>query len=158
MSTAHVGDPAMHRRVVGPFAAGRLEHRVVQLGGGTWRPLASLMGDTDASYDLIVAVGAFCAAADLEVEVALARRLLRPGGRLEFLEHTGRPGGRGRLYRLSDPLWSAMPFGCHVDHDLPGALRRAGFLVSDLERCTMPSVVPVLRPWVQGSALVKGAA
>jgi hypothetical protein len=151
MTTAHVGDPAAHRRVVGPFAARRLDTRIAQLGGGTFGPLASLEG----SYDEIVAVGAFCASRDVDEMVAIARRSLLPGGRLLFLEHTGRPGGRGLLQRLADPGWSALPLGCHVDHDLPGALRRGGFLVSDLERCTMPSVVPLLRPWVDGTALVQ---
>jgi hypothetical protein len=155
VTIVHVGDPARHHRVVGPVAAGRLDGRVRQLADGPFRPLASLVAEPDGSYETIVAVGALCAGADLELEVALVRRLLGPNGRLVFLEHTGRPGGRGLLQRWADPGWSAMPFGCHVDHDIPGALRRAGLIVSDIERFTMPSVVPVLRPWVQGVALVK---
>lgn len=151
MTTAHVGDPAAHRRIVGPFATRRLDARITQLGPGTFQPLVSL----DGTYDQIVAVGAFCADRDVDALVTVARRALAPGGRLLFFEHTGRPGGLGLLQRLADPGWSALPLGCHVDHDLPGALRRGGFLVTDLERCTMPSVVPFLRPWVDGTAVVR---
>jgi hypothetical protein len=81
--------------------------------------------------------------------------VLGTDGRLVFLEHVGRPGGLGRVQRISDPMWAWLPQGCHVDHDVPAALRRGGFLVSDLERFTMPSAVPLLRPWVQGLALVR---
>jgi SAM-dependent methyltransferase len=157
-STARIGDPATHRRVLGPFAARRLDARLAHLpGDGDWRPLDALGGEPDGSLDEVLAVGAFCAAADVEVAVATVRRVLAPGGRLHFLEHVSRVGVIGAMQRASDPMWASLPQGCHVDHDLPAALRRGGFLVTDLERCTMPSVVPLLRPWVQGLALVRSA-
>jgi SAM-dependent methyltransferase len=156
MSIARIGDPVTHRRVLGPIAARRLDARVDHLpGDAPWRPADALGGEPDASIETVVAVGAFCASADLDLTVTTVRRVLAPGGRLVFLEHVGRVGVLGMLHRASDAAWASLPQGCHVDHDLPAALRRGGFLVSDLERCTMPSVVPLLRPWVQGVALVR---
>ena len=159
VTTARIGDPTTHRRVLGPLAARQLDARVANLpGDAPWRPLDALGGERDGSFDVVVAVGALCANGDLDLAVATVRRVLQPGGRLLFLEHVGRVGALGRIQRASDRLWASLPQGCHVDHDLPAALRRGGFLVSDLERCTMPSAVPLLRPWVQGVALARDAA
>jgi SAM-dependent methyltransferase len=139
--------------MLGPAAARRLDVRVAHLADdGPWRTIESLGAEGDGTFEAVVAVGAFCAARDLTGAVATVRRVLAAGGRLLFLEHVGRPGGAGLLHRLADPVWSSLPSGCHVDHDLPAALRTGGFIVSDLERCTMPSVVPFLRHWVQGVA------
>ena len=159
MTTARIGDPATHRRVLGPLAGRRMAGRIDHLPGtGPWRPLDALGGEPDGAIDELVLVGALCATTDLAGAVATLRRVLAPGGSLHFIEHVARPGPMGRVQRLSDPLWSTFPLGCHVDHDVPAALRRGGFFVSDLERCTMPSVVPLLRPWVQGVAQVRPAA
>ena len=156
VSTARIGDPAAHRRALGPVGARRIDARVTQVGASAspWRPLATLGADPDASVDVLVTVGAFCAAADLGPAIDTARRVLAPGGRLHFLEHVGRPGAIGLLQRMADPMWASLPNGCHVDHDLVAALRHGGFVVLDLERCTVPSVVPFLRHWVQGAAMV----
>lgn len=154
MTTAHIGDPPSHRRVLGPIAGRRLDVRISHLpsADGSWRSVSSLDAEADSTLGSLVTVGAFCAEGDLDRAVAIAHRVLEPNGRLVFLEHVGRPGVVGTVQRLVDPLWSSVPAGCHVDHDLPAALRRGGFLVSDLERFTMPSAVPLLRPWVQGVA------
>lgn len=153
LTTARIGDPTTHRRVLGPLAARRLDARIAHLpGDAPWRPLDALGGEADGSFDVVVAVGAFCAASDLDVAVATVHRVLTPGGRLHFVEHVGRVGALGVLQRGSGRVWSALPTGCHVDHDLPAALRRGGFVVSDLDRWSLPSVVPLLRPWVQGVA------
>jgi SAM-dependent methyltransferase len=154
--TARIGDPATHRRIVGPFAGPRLAARVAHLvDDGPWQSLDDLAGVAAGSLDTVVAVGALCAWRDLEAGVAVLHRALAPGGRLLFLEHVGRPGGAGLVHRAADPVWSALPGGCHVDHDVVAALRHGGLVVADLERCTLPSAVPVLRPWVQGVAVKK---
>ena len=138
------------------MGARRIDARVEQVIGASvpWRPLSSLGAEPDASIDGVVTVGAFCAASDLVPAIETVRRVLAPSGRLHFLEHVGRPGAIGLMQRLSDPMWASLPNGCHVDHELVAALRSCGFVVLDLERCTVPSVVPILRHWVQGVAMV----
>ena len=139
--------------MLGPLAARQLGARIAQLpGDAPWRPLDALGGEADGSYDVVVAVGALCATGDLDAAVATVRRVLVPGGTLHFVEHVGRVGALGALQRASDRVWPSLPLGCHVDHDVPAALRHGGFVVDDLDRWSLPSVVPLLRPWVLGVA------
>src|SRR5690349_6487337 len=111
VSTARIGDPAAHRRALGPMGALRIDARVEQVIGASvpWRPLSSLGADPDGSIDAVVTVGAFCAASDLVPAIETVRRVLAPGGRLHFLEHVGRPGAIGLMQRLSDPMWASLP-------------------------------------------------
>jgi hypothetical protein len=124
-----------HRRVMGPLAARRLDAELAHLppeGGG-----------------VVVCVASLCAHEDLDAAVAALRQRVPEGGVLRFVEHVGRSG---MLTRVGDALWSRAPMGCHVGHDVPAALRRGGFTVTDLERFTVPSAVPMLRRWVSGVA------
>ena len=153
LTTARIGDPTTHRRVLGPLAARRLDARIAHLPGDVpWRRLDALGGEPDDSLDAVVAVGALCAAADIDDAVASVRRVLAAGGLLHFVEHVGRVGALGAMQRAAGRVWSGVPQGCHVEHDVPAALRRGGFVVDDLDRFSLPSVVPLLRPWVQGVA------
>jgi hypothetical protein len=150
VSVVLVGEPAIHRRVMGPIAARALDERIDRLpAAGTWQALA---GVEPGTVDQLVAVASLCGARDADDHAAGLRAALAPGGRLLFLEH----GGHGLVHRMSDRAYSASPFGCHVDVDVTGTLRRAGFLVTDLERCSMPSINPLLRPWAAGVAVVRG--
>ena len=144
-----VGEPAIHRRVMGPLAARALDKRIDRMpAAGAWRRLD---GVEPGSVDELVSVGSLCGAADADRQAAALRAALAPGGRLRFLEH----GGHGLVHRLGDVAYAAAPFGCHVDIDVTGTLRRAGFFITDLERCSMPSLNPLLRPWATGIAVVR---
>jgi SAM-dependent methyltransferase len=139
--------------MLGPVAGRRIDAAIDRFDiDGPWRPLAALGGEPSASLAVVATAGTLCATDDLEAAVALLRRVLVPGGRLLFLEHEGRPGLFGTLQRVSEPVYAAMPGGCHVRHDVHRALRRGGFEVDGLDRLTVPSVVPLLRHWVRGVA------
>jgi len=126
----------LHRRLLGPLAARRLDGLVSRLGAG------------DA--DVVVSVCALCGEDDLDGAVARLRAQVPAHGELRFVEHVGR--GDRLLTRVADRGYSVLPLGCHVGHDVPGALRRGGFTIVDLERFSMPSAVPLLRHWVRGVA------
>jgi hypothetical protein len=129
-----------HRLLLGPVASGEWDRRLAALpapGGGT-----------------VVLVGELCHAGDLGAELARLRDELGPDGRLVFVEHVGRPGPLGALQASWGDVAARFPWGCHTGRDIPAALRRAGFFISDLERFTMPTPVPVLRSWVSGVAIV----
>ena len=150
MSVVLVGEPAIHRRVMGPLAARALDHRIDRLpAAGEWTTLAEVEPGT---VHQLVSVASLCGAADADRHAADLRAALAPGGRLLFVEH----GGHGLAHRFGGRAYAASPFGCRVDIDITGTLRRAGFLVTDLERCSMPSINPLLRHWADGIAVVRG--
>ena len=101
-----------------------------------------------------VFVGELCQVDDLVGELRSLRSTLPPGGKVVFVEHIGRPGLWGRVEHAWGDVVAKLPWGCHVGRDVVAAFRDAGFDVTDLERFTMPTPVPVLRRWVSGVAMV----
>jgi hypothetical protein len=128
-----------HRLLLGPAAARAWDRRI-----------GSLPGPDDATA---VIVGELCHEDDLDRAVARLHDRLPGNGRLVFVEHVGRPGMVGRFQRAYGDAVARFPWGCHVGRDIPAALRRGGFLITDLERFTMPTPNPVLRSWVSGTAI-----
>lgn len=73
--------------------------------------------------------------------LAEARRVLRPGGELRFLEHVRapEPGARRRWQRALDlTVWPRLAGGCHVSRDTVAEIAGAGFTITELERFTFP--------------------
>jgi hypothetical protein len=132
-----------HRLLLGPGAARAWDRRI-----------ASLPEPDGAT---VVLVGALCHEDDVDAALVRMRHDLPDGGRVVFVEHVGRPGLRGRLERTYGDAVARFPWGCHVGRDIPAALRRAGFLITDLERFTMPTPNPLLRSWVSGIAIRRHA-
>ena len=125
-----------HRRWLGPIAAAELERR-----------LRALPPPDDLT---VVAAGQLCAEGDLDAATRRLREQVPPGGRLVFLEHVG--GTFGTVRRMAGRAFAHAPGGCYAGRDVPAALRRAGFRITDIERFTMPTTVPILRPWASGVA------
>jgi ubiquinone/menaquinone biosynthesis C-methylase UbiE len=89
--------------------------------------------------------------------LAEVRRVLRPGGTVRFLEHT-RADTRGlrTVQRIADAtLWPRLTGGCHTSSDPVGALRRAGFVITEVRRLRFPDgpTTPT-SPHVLGTAMV----
>ena len=88
----------------------------------------------DGSIDTIVCVLVLCTVGDVDAGLADLRRVLAPEGSLLFLEHVLGRRPVARLQRLATPGWSRLAGGCHLDRDTIGALRSAGFVITDLEQ------------------------
>ncbi|HVF33346.1 MAG TPA: class I SAM-dependent methyltransferase [Acidimicrobiales bacterium] len=92
-------------------------------------------GLPDGFADTVVASLVLCTVASPEVALAEIRRLLRPDGRLLFLEHVRSPGLRGRLESAVSPVWArTVGAGCHLDRPTLDSLRSAGFAITDCHR------------------------
>ncbi|MBD3781572.1 MAG: methyltransferase domain-containing protein [Micrococcales bacterium] len=120
----------------------------------TSRDAADLSMLTDDSVDAVTSAWALCTVPDVEGALAEARRVLRPGGVLHFVEHSRAPdAGTARAQRAVQPVWGRFAGGCHVDRDLPALLEAAGYRV-ELDRATHIGPGPV-RVWgwfVSGTA------
>ncbi|MGH9157426.1 MAG: class I SAM-dependent methyltransferase [Acidimicrobiales bacterium] len=105
-----------------------------------------------ASFDTVVSTLVLCTVPDLAAAIDHIATLLAPEGELLFLEHGRAPGARGRIQSLAGPLWRRLAAGCHLDRDIPVALREAGFVISDIERFRLARSGPLLSPAAQGVA------
>ncbi|WP_423851279.1 class I SAM-dependent methyltransferase [Aeromicrobium sp.] len=109
----------------------------------------------DATVDAVVSTWTMCTIPDLAGALAEARRVLRPGGRLHFVEHSLAPTHRvARIQRSLQPVWGRAAGGCHLDRDIPALLRAAGFSTPDLRQRYASALWPA-RPFgwfVTGSA------
>ena len=106
----------------------------------------------DASFDTAVSTLVLCTVNDPERAVGELRRVLRPGGRLLFIEHVR---GEGRLARWQDRLnrpWRRVGNGCNANRDTLAALREGGFAV-DARNDTWRHMPRLIRPIVIGTAV-----
>jgi SAM-dependent methyltransferase len=120
-------DAAMRRRVLDRIAAAAVAVEVHETG-------LEESGLASASFDTVVSSLALCAVPDQAVALAEMRRLLRPEGRLLFLEHVRAPGWQGHVQRATSPAWVRLGGGCHPDRETLDAIRAAGFAITDCER------------------------
>jgi ubiquinone/menaquinone biosynthesis C-methylase UbiE len=107
----------------------------------------------DSSMDAVVCTLVLCSVRDTAVALREARRVLRPGGQLLFLEHVlSDDPGIARWQRRAAPLWRCIADGCHPARDTLGAIEAAGFQVQGLRRDLMPGVTGRFAPIVRGAA------
>lgn len=106
----------------------------------------------DDSFDTVVTTLVLCGVDDQPRAVREARRVLRPGGRLLFLEHV-RADDPG-LARFQDRMnWlNRVVVGCDCNRPTLGTIEAEGFTVSRLEQTTMPKAPKFVRPLIVGSA------
>jgi hypothetical protein len=112
---------------------------------------ASPGGAPDAAYGAVLSVGALVAVADLPRALRGVGRLLTPTGRFRFVEPVGRPGWGGIVAASAGSRLRPLR-GQHLGRDLPLAVRANGFVVTDLERITMPTPLWPLRWFVDACA------
>jgi ubiquinone/menaquinone biosynthesis C-methylase UbiE len=107
----------------------------------------------DASFDTVVSTLVLCTVRDPSAALAEIGRVLRPGGRLLFIEHVRGEGRRGRVQQRITPLWRVLAGGCHPDRDTVSAIRRQGLEVSELTTLQPRGPLEVVvRPVVVGVA------
>jgi ubiquinone/menaquinone biosynthesis C-methylase UbiE len=108
----------------------------------------------DDSFDSVVTTLVLCGVDDQPRALREARRVLRRGGRLLFLEHV-RADDPG-LARFQDRMnWlNRIVVGCDCNRPTLGTIEAEGFTVSRLEHTTMPKAPKFVRPLIVGAATV----
>lgn len=92
-----------------------------------------------ASFDSIVMTWTLCSIPDARAALAELRRVLKPGGRLHFVEHGLAPdAGVAAWQRRLTPLWKRVAGGCHLDRPMDALVRAGGFRLERLEAAYGP--------------------
>jgi ubiquinone/menaquinone biosynthesis C-methylase UbiE len=107
----------------------------------------------DQSFDTVTLVYVLCTVPDPGAALGEIARVLKPGGRLLFIEHVRSP--QPRLARWQDRLhgpWLVFANGCHCNRDTVAALEGSPFEIEQLERGEIPKVPRLVRPMVAGTA------
>jgi ubiquinone/menaquinone biosynthesis C-methylase UbiE len=139
--------PAMVKRLDRKARATRPTARVLSA------PAEDLPYD-DASFDTVVSTLVLCSVADQPRAVAELRRVLRPSGRLLFLEHVR--SDDPKVARMQDRMNALNRLVVHCDCNRPtvDTLRSGGFTITTIEHSTLPKSPPFVRPMVIGAACV----
>lgn len=108
----------------------------------------------DKAFDIVVSTLVLCSVDSPGRSLGEVWRLLRPGGRLLFLEHVAAEGRPGRLrwQRLLEPVWRCLAGNCHLTRHTAAAIEEMGFQVEDVRRESIRKVAGVVRPSVRGVA------
>lgn len=105
------------------------------------------LAEPDASVDHALVTFALCTIPDQGAALREVHRVLRPGGRLHFLEHGRGPTARVRAWqRRLDPVQRRVGGGCHLGRDPVADVEAAGFTMEELETGYL-SGGPLLRPF-----------
>jgi SAM-dependent methyltransferase len=89
----------------------------------------------DGSVDTALSTYTLCTIPDVRVALLEVKRVLRPGGRLNFVEHGLAPEASvQRWQRRIHPLHSRLAGGCHLDRPIDRLILAAGFSLPEIDR------------------------
>ena len=93
----------------------------------------------DASIDNALSTFTLCTIPDIDAALREVRRVLRPGGRLFFLEHGLSDDPRvARLQHRLDPIQQRIAGGCHLDRDHRALITASGLELEHLANFVLP--------------------
>ena len=107
----------------------------------------------DESVDTVLLTFTLCTIPGWKDALAQMHRVLRPGGKLLFLEHGASPDDA--VHRWQDritPTWKKIAGGCHLNRPISELIAASGFVIDELENLYMPKT-----PKIAGY-IYKGAA
>jgi ubiquinone/menaquinone biosynthesis C-methylase UbiE len=106
----------------------------------------------DASFDTVVSTLVLCGVDDQPRAVREIRRVLRPSGRLIFIEHVRSDDPHvAKMQDRMNPV-NRLFVCCDCNRPTLETIRAAGFEVTELEQTELPKAPPFVRPLIVGAA------
>lgn len=122
-------------------------------------PLILATGDAqaldypDERFDTVLMCLVLCTIPDPLKALQEARRVLKPGGQVIFLEHVRSPdAGVAKWQDRLTPAWKVLGCGCHLNRDTAATFKQAGFHFQRIRRYEHPKMLRL------GSAIIQGIA
>jgi ubiquinone/menaquinone biosynthesis C-methylase UbiE len=105
---------------------------------------AEMIPLTDASVDTVVTTWTLCSIPDAPRALREMRRVLRPSGRLLFVEHGRAPDPKVVWWqdRLT-PIWKRLGGGCHLNRAIGAMVEGAGYQFDRIETGYMRGPKPM---------------
>ena len=137
-----------------PAMLRRLQHKVrdeAPLAKVLRAPAEDLPFESD-SFDTVVSTLVLCGVDDQARALREARRVLRPGGRLLFIEHVR--SDDPQLARFQDRMNWLNRLVVHCDCNRPtlSSIEAEGFTISRLDQMTLPKAPKFVQPLIVGTA------
>ena len=140
-----------------PHMTKRLRRRMAEEGSSAElvEAPAERLPFEDASFDTVVFTLVLCTVPDPRAALAEAARVLKPSGRLLFVEHVRAedPGLARWQDRLERP-WRFCADGCHCNRDTVATMEASPLRVEKVERAELPKSPPITKPLVRGTAVL----
>ncbi|WP_245546126.1 class I SAM-dependent methyltransferase [Nocardia higoensis] len=139
-------EPAMRVRLARRLRRNRRPARVLDA------PAERLPFD-DGTVDTVVSTLVLCTVEDPDPVLREIERVLRPDGRLLFLEHVRSHSPRLAHWqdRLAEP-WRVFAEGCHCNRATLELIRTSGLELDGVQESAWRAMPPIVRPLIMGEA------
>ena len=98
----------------------------------------------DRSIDTIMMTWALCTIPDPAAALREMRRVLKPQGRMIFIEHGLSPDSGVQTWQNGlNPIWSRMAGGCNLNRKIDELLISSGFNIVELRTAYLPGPRPM---------------
>ncbi len=109
----------------------------------------------DNSFDWVVSTLVLCSVRDPEAALRECHRVLKPAGKLAFVEHVldyEDEDNRQRQHRWQ-PVWGMLAAHCQVIRDTGRTIEECGFTLETIERDRLRVGPRIVRPVIRGAAV-----
>lgn len=98
----------------------------------------------DQSVDTVLITWSLCSIPDPSRALRQMKRVLKPTGRLIFVEHGRSPdAGVAAWQDRLTPAWKHIGGGCHLNRKIDALVTGAGFEIDELRTCYLPGPRPM---------------
>lgn len=107
------------------------------------------------SVDTVLVTFSLCTIPGAEAALDGMRRVLKPGGKLVFLEHGAAPDpGVAKWQDRLNGVWGKLAGGCHLNRKPDSLISKAGFSIDKIEQGYIP-VMPKIAGYVTGGVALR---